>query len=282
MTNERLTLTIYELADKLGISRNAAYELAKMDKLPVKVIRLGKRLVVSSKDVENILGELNLSSNQEKSQIMTGFKCERCGKIFPKQQALAGHKKVHNNQDAVALLKRNNHPHANKHVIPTIRGEDDMKTKICSKCKQEKTISDFYTSKRDGYRSRCKDCEKEDIREYIKTEDMIGDNGNTQMPQNIMDLITLVSTRVAANIDKDINKLEQDIQRYMAEVLAAEQCNKNLQKRVDDAETRFLKGEILLEEYKSKLNDANNTLSKLQTEHSKTNNWLLRLLQGGR
>lgn len=44
-----------------------------------------------------------------------------------------------------------------------------METKICGKCKREKPISDFYKSKRDRYRSRCKACGKEDNREYAKT-----------------------------------------------------------------------------------------------------------------
>jgi len=43
-----------------------------------------------------------------------------------------------------------------------------MKTKVCSNCKKEKPVSDFYTSKRDGYRSRCKVCEREYRREAIK------------------------------------------------------------------------------------------------------------------
>ena len=38
--------------------------------------------------------------------------------------------------------------------------------KICSKCKQEKPVSDFYKHKRDGYQSRCKPCHREGNREY--------------------------------------------------------------------------------------------------------------------
>ena len=44
-----------------------------------------------------------------------------------------------------------------------------MDTKVCGKCKQEKPISEFYPSKRDGYRSRCKLCHKEDCRGYAQT-----------------------------------------------------------------------------------------------------------------
>lgn len=37
-----------------------------------------------------------------------------------------------------------------------------MYFKVCAKCKVEKTIEEFHKSKRDGYRSRCKNCKKED------------------------------------------------------------------------------------------------------------------------
>jgi len=42
-----------------------------------------------------------------------------------------------------------------------------METKICGKCKQEKLVSEFYKSKREGYRSRCKICSRLDVKEYI-------------------------------------------------------------------------------------------------------------------
>jgi len=44
-----------------------------------------------------------------------------------------------------------------------------METKVCSKCKQEKPLTAFFKSKRDGYRSRCKECHKADCAEYAKT-----------------------------------------------------------------------------------------------------------------
>lgn len=44
--NERLTMTIPEVAKALGISKALAYELARRDELPVKVLRLGKRILV--------------------------------------------------------------------------------------------------------------------------------------------------------------------------------------------------------------------------------------------
>ena len=55
MNNEKLTMTIPEVAYALGISRNLAYELAKRDELPVPVIKLGRRMVLSRKAVELLL-----------------------------------------------------------------------------------------------------------------------------------------------------------------------------------------------------------------------------------
>lgn len=47
-----------------------------------------------------------------------------------------------------------------------------METKICTKCKEEKSLSDFYKCKesevKSGYRSRCKKCNREDVIEYDK------------------------------------------------------------------------------------------------------------------
>lgn len=46
-----------------------------------------------------------------------------------------------------------------------------MNTKRCSKCKQEKPVSEFFKNKsrKDGYRARCKLCHREDCRDYAKT-----------------------------------------------------------------------------------------------------------------
>ena len=53
--NGRLTLTIREAANRLGISRNLAYSLAREGRLP-GVIRLGdKRMVVSRAQLERLL-----------------------------------------------------------------------------------------------------------------------------------------------------------------------------------------------------------------------------------
>ena len=52
---ERRTLTIPEVAARLGIARSTAFALAKRDALPVPVIRLGRRLVVSRELIERVL-----------------------------------------------------------------------------------------------------------------------------------------------------------------------------------------------------------------------------------
>ena len=52
---ERLTLTIEEAATVLGIDRSTAYTLAARDKLPVPVIRLGRRLVVGRAALARVL-----------------------------------------------------------------------------------------------------------------------------------------------------------------------------------------------------------------------------------
>lgn len=49
--NERLTMTIIEFAELSGISKNLAYDLARRDKLPMPVIKLGKRMVLSRRAV---------------------------------------------------------------------------------------------------------------------------------------------------------------------------------------------------------------------------------------
>ena len=52
---ERATLTIEEVAALLGIARSTAFALAKRDALPVPVIRLGRRMVVSRELIERLL-----------------------------------------------------------------------------------------------------------------------------------------------------------------------------------------------------------------------------------
>lgn len=53
--SEKATLTIEEVAKHLGIARSTAFALAKRDALPVPVIRLGRRLVVSRDLIERLL-----------------------------------------------------------------------------------------------------------------------------------------------------------------------------------------------------------------------------------
>ena len=53
MTTEKLTFTVEEAGQLLGISRALAYEMARIGKLPT--LRFGKRLVVPRKAIENML-----------------------------------------------------------------------------------------------------------------------------------------------------------------------------------------------------------------------------------
>jgi excisionase family DNA binding protein len=52
---DRRTMTIEEVAAALGIDRTTAYELAKEDRLPAPVIRLGRRLVVGRAALDRAL-----------------------------------------------------------------------------------------------------------------------------------------------------------------------------------------------------------------------------------
>ena len=52
--DERKTLTVVAAANILGISRNTAYELARLGKLP-GALRLGRRILVSRKALEAFL-----------------------------------------------------------------------------------------------------------------------------------------------------------------------------------------------------------------------------------
>lgn len=51
---EKLTITVEQAGELLGISRALAYEMARTGKLPV--LRFGRRLVVPKKAIENMLG----------------------------------------------------------------------------------------------------------------------------------------------------------------------------------------------------------------------------------
>jgi len=53
MKQERLTLTVEQAGELLGISRALAYEMARTGRLPV--LRFGKRIVVPRKAIETML-----------------------------------------------------------------------------------------------------------------------------------------------------------------------------------------------------------------------------------
>ncbi len=53
--SESLTMSIPEFAVACKISRGLAYDLARRDALPVPVIKLGRRMVLSRKAVEAVL-----------------------------------------------------------------------------------------------------------------------------------------------------------------------------------------------------------------------------------
>ncbi len=58
---DRQTVNIETAGKILGISRPTAYELARRDALPVPVIRLGHRMVVSKRALEDLLNERKTS-----------------------------------------------------------------------------------------------------------------------------------------------------------------------------------------------------------------------------
>jgi len=62
-TTDTLTITIPEVARALGISRGLAYDLARRNELPVPVIKLGRRLLLSRKAVESMLNEGKLKES---------------------------------------------------------------------------------------------------------------------------------------------------------------------------------------------------------------------------
>lgn len=53
MDQQRLTLSVEEAAEMLGISRAFAYRLVKKDELPT--VRLGRRVVVPRRALETML-----------------------------------------------------------------------------------------------------------------------------------------------------------------------------------------------------------------------------------
>lgn len=61
--SERLTLTVEEAAELLGVSRGLAYEAARRGDLPV--IRLGRRLVVPTARLLELVGAENGPPGEE-------------------------------------------------------------------------------------------------------------------------------------------------------------------------------------------------------------------------
>ena len=53
MENQRLTMTVPEVAEVVGVSRAHAYELIRLGRIPS--IRLGRRLIVPRKALEEFL-----------------------------------------------------------------------------------------------------------------------------------------------------------------------------------------------------------------------------------
>jgi excisionase family DNA binding protein len=49
------TANVGEVAERLAISRSLAYKLAREDRLPVPVIRLGRRIVVPRRALDRLL-----------------------------------------------------------------------------------------------------------------------------------------------------------------------------------------------------------------------------------
>ena len=55
MSTDSLVMSIPEFARACSISRGLAYDLARRNKLPVPVIKLGRRMVLSRRAVEKML-----------------------------------------------------------------------------------------------------------------------------------------------------------------------------------------------------------------------------------
>ena len=61
-----LVMSIPEFAKVMGISRGTAYALARRNGLPLKVIKLGRRMVLSRKAVEVLLsGNVEVSHERQ-------------------------------------------------------------------------------------------------------------------------------------------------------------------------------------------------------------------------
>ena len=56
MGDQRMTYSIVEFAEIMGISRTSAYALAARNELGIPVLKLGRRLMVSKASVDRLLG----------------------------------------------------------------------------------------------------------------------------------------------------------------------------------------------------------------------------------
>ena len=63
MQTERLTITVDQAAELLGISRSLAYDMARTGKLPA--LRFGKRFVIPRKAIENLMQQVEKTATQE-------------------------------------------------------------------------------------------------------------------------------------------------------------------------------------------------------------------------
>lgn len=54
-TVERETLTLTELAERLGLSMTSAYVLANKDQLPIPAMRVGRRFLFSRRALDEVL-----------------------------------------------------------------------------------------------------------------------------------------------------------------------------------------------------------------------------------
>lgn len=64
---ERLTINIPAFAELSGISKNLAYSLARQNRLGVKIIHLGKRLLLSRREVMALLNNVEDEKPQGKA-----------------------------------------------------------------------------------------------------------------------------------------------------------------------------------------------------------------------
>ena len=105
-------------------------------------------------------------------QVCEGFKrCTKCGIIAPLSD-FPKHKRTKDGYNSWCKICINSFRRDRKLIMERNASERNAsELKVCSKCKKEKSISEFHKdSKRlDGVRSACKDCTIEDERRrYIR------------------------------------------------------------------------------------------------------------------